>query len=86
VDAGEVCGKPVVARHWKTGVKIKTVKRENFPERKVRMGKEFADSPNRKKRYAEFQGEQTTILFGRVASIGKATSTEGTWKGLSDVS
>jgi 8-oxo-dGTP pyrophosphatase MutT (NUDIX family) len=66
-----------------TGVKIKNGKtREIFLSAKYVWEKEFADSPNRKKRYAEFQGEQTTILFGRVASTGKATSTEGdAWKG-----
>lgn len=66
-----------------TGVKIKSGKsRETFLSAKYIWEKEFADSPNRKKRYAEFQGEQTTILFGRVASKGKATSMEGdAWKG-----
>jgi hypothetical protein len=55
VDAGESLWEAGSRDTGGSGVKIKTVKRENFPERKVRMGKEFADSPNRKKRYAEFK-------------------------------
>lgn len=45
-------------------------------------GKEFADSPNRKARYRQFQGEEVHFLIGKVGAIGKATSEEGdAWKG-----
>jgi hypothetical protein len=68
------------ARHWRWCQDQNAVKRGNFPERKVRMGKEFADSPNRKKRYAEFQVNKRP--FCSDVYLGKATSTEGTaWKG-----
>jgi hypothetical protein len=49
VDAGESLWEAGSARHWRWCQDQNAVKRGNFPERKVRMGKEFADSPNRKK-------------------------------------
>jgi ADP-ribose pyrophosphatase YjhB (NUDIX family) len=49
--------------------------------------KGFADSPTRKTRYAQFQGEEITLFLGRVKSVGKPTSAEGdAWKGSKKMS
>lgn len=54
----------------------------HFVTVKLVWGKEFADSPTRKARYAKFQGEEVHMFVGKVKHIGKPTSTEGdAWKG-----
>jgi 8-oxo-dGTP pyrophosphatase MutT (NUDIX family) len=84
VDPGESLWKAAERETLEeTGVKIKTGKsRVHYMSAKYIWEPEFADSPTRKKRYAQFQGEETHILFGKVSAVVKPTSTEGdAWKG-----